>query len=342
MESRELISVIVPVYKVESYIRECILSIINQSCKNFELILIDDAGGDKSIEIAKELLMPSNLNWRIITNSRNRGLSYSRNIAVKNAYGSYLFFLDSDDYIEADCLLKLYEEMYRTKADMVYGGIVYDMDGLIHQSPWCYSDADICSCEPILLHITQKAFSMACNRLINKQFYDRCGICFKEGILHEDEPWSFSLILRTSKISFVKSVTYYYRKRLGSITMSKCDLLHLDSIYYHLLNCSHESYQFDIWKNKEFRNWYAQLIFHFCTKVFSSKLNKNVQIRLLDKVFSKLRIPEDEMNKITLYSFAKKMSNVLSNYRWLKFIVIMKQLKKRMLLFCKHSTEVPP
>lgn len=326
--SRNLISVIVPVYKVETYIKDCIYSVIKQTYKNFELILVDDAGGDKSIDIARDMLLSTDINWRIIINSKNRGLAYSRNIGIKNSRGDYLFFLDSDDYIDADCLRNLYKEISETRADMVYGSIVYDVNGMVQQSPWIFTDLDTCSCQPLNLYIKQKAFAMACNRLIDRRFYDKCGICFKEGIVHEDEPWAFSLIIRAKKISFVKNVTYFYRRHSASITSQKLNFFRLNCIFFHLHNISCESYRLsEVWENREFRRWYARLILSYFSNVFKVKLKKNDQKLSLDKVFTELRLPENELNEIPLYSFAQNVSWLFYNYRWLKIVVIFHQVK---------------
>lgn len=288
-----LISIIIPVYKVEAYISDCIRSVINQSYKNFELILVDDAGEDKSIDIAKKLLLSSSINWKIITNSVNRGLSYSRNIGVKNARGRFLFFLDSDDYIDSDCLKNLYEKICETEADMVYGSIVYDVNGKVQLSPWIFTDLDTCSCQPLNLYIKQKAFVMACNRLIDRRFYDKCGICFKEGIVHEDEPWSFSLIIRAKKISFVKNVTYFYRRHSASITSQKLNYTHLDGLYYHLFNISSEINQFSLWKNKELQTWYAgQVSRFFYLVIFNSNITLLKKLNYIELVCCSIRIPD--------------------------------------------------
>lgn len=322
-----LISVIIPVYKVEAYIQDCIRSLVIQSYKNFEVILVDDAGGDRSINLAITELINSDISWRVIYNSCNRGLSYSRNIGVENARGEYLYFLDSDDYIDADCLMNLYEEILSSGADMVYGSIAYDINGSLKSSPWMFNDREFSSMIPMHLYVTQKAFVMAWNRLISKQFYDQARVSFIDGIVHEDEPWSFSLIIRAKKISFVKQITYYYRKHNASITSQPLNEYRLKSFFCHLDNCSKETYRFKLWEDKEFRTWYARTIFSFFHKVFDSNLSAKDKVTFLNKVYAEVRIPETEMNQIAFYSLAKKMAKVLPNYQWLKLLVKVKRLK---------------
>lgn len=326
-KSDELVSIIVPVYKVECFIGDCIQSVINQSYNNIELILIDDAGGDSSIDIAKELLSASTTTWRVISNKVNRGVSYCRNIGVQESQGNYIFFLDSDDYISKDCIAAHVRESELSGADMVFGSFVYVSDGKITPTHWCYNDQDVCTTNPLLSYIANRANTMPCNRLIKKQFYKTSKIEFIEGIRHEDEPWSFSLIIRASKISFISNITYYYRQWSGSFMhMTGFDQFRAKCLFRHLLNCTQESYNFDIWKIKEFRTWYARLIFYFCCKVLNSRLSRKDKKQFLDEVFSHLRIPEQEMNEIRFYLIAKKMSFLLPNYRWLGLLAGVRKL----------------
>ena len=90
------VSIITPVYNVEACIEKCVKSVMNQTCKEFEFLLIDDGSKDKSIDIAKELLEGSDINYKIIT-QKNSGVSTARNEGIKKAVGEYITFLDSDD-----------------------------------------------------------------------------------------------------------------------------------------------------------------------------------------------------------------------------------------------------
>ncbi len=104
-EKQIIISIIVPVYRVQSYISKFISSIIDQKNKqNFEVILIDDCGGDNSIEIAQTILKGSNISYKIVYHEKNKGLSAARNSGIEKASGDYLYFADSDDIIENNTL----------------------------------------------------------------------------------------------------------------------------------------------------------------------------------------------------------------------------------------------
>ena len=97
------VSVIIPVYNVEKYLKDCVDSIINQTLKETEIILINDGSTDKSVEILKEY------NVKIFNLKENKGASFARNIGIEKACGEYLGFVDSDDYIASD----FYEILYK-------------------------------------------------------------------------------------------------------------------------------------------------------------------------------------------------------------------------------------
>ena len=113
------VSIITPVYNVEACIERCIKSIINQTCSDFELLLIDDGSQDRSIDIAKELLEKTELNYRIIT-QENAGVSAARNRGIREATGQYITFLDSDDYFEETFIEKMYNKAKETSCEIVF------------------------------------------------------------------------------------------------------------------------------------------------------------------------------------------------------------------------------
>ena len=112
----DLISIIIPVYKVEKYIYKCIDSVLNQTYKNLEIILVDDGSPDKCPEICEEYAKKDN---RIkIIHKKNGGLSDARNAGLKVATGKYIGFVDSDDYIEKDMYQVLYNNIIKTNSDI--------------------------------------------------------------------------------------------------------------------------------------------------------------------------------------------------------------------------------
>src|SRR5574344_1496452 len=119
------ISVGMPVYGVEKYIERALMSVLNQTFQDIEIILVDDKGIDKSIEIARAIKNrhPRGENIKIITHENNMGCWAARNTILREAKGKYLYLMDSDDYISQDCIEKLHTEAINNKSDAVYGSI---------------------------------------------------------------------------------------------------------------------------------------------------------------------------------------------------------------------------
>ncbi|MCI8485617.1 MAG: glycosyltransferase [Clostridia bacterium] len=115
----ELVSIIVPVYNCEKYLERCLNSIIKQTYKNLEILLINDGSTDKSLEIVKEF---SEIDNRIIViDKKNEGVSIARNIGIDNAKGEYITFVDADDWLELDAIDRLYNVIITEKVDVVRG-----------------------------------------------------------------------------------------------------------------------------------------------------------------------------------------------------------------------------
>ncbi len=101
------VSIIIPVYNVAAYVEECIQSVLNQDYENIEIIIVDDCGTDNSMELVRKMIAGTSKEIHILKHDHNRGFAAGRNTGIKNAVGNYIYFLDSDDYIEPDCISRL-------------------------------------------------------------------------------------------------------------------------------------------------------------------------------------------------------------------------------------------
>lgn len=210
-----LVSVIIPVYRVEGYIRACLESVICQTYRRVEVILVDDCGGDASVSIAEGLLRSSSLSWVTLHHERNRGLSAARNTGVERARGDYIFFLDSDDVLSPQCLELLVERALRDDADMATGQVAVRLE---NGEDGAFFHNDVGQDRDALDALLQGHLAVtAWNKLLRRSFYARCGVSFREGLLHEDEVWSFELALCSPKVACIDAVTYFYLQRGGSI-----------------------------------------------------------------------------------------------------------------------------
>ena len=120
-----LISVIISVYNTEQYISKCLDSILNQTYKNLEIIVINDCSKDKSYEILKKYAK-NNSNIKLLNNEVNKGLSYSRNIGLDHSNGEYIGYIDSDDYIDDTYYEKLVKAILKEKSPSCGSKYIYD------------------------------------------------------------------------------------------------------------------------------------------------------------------------------------------------------------------------
>ena len=221
------ISIIVPVYNVEPYIRECFSSIAAQTYKGeMECIFVDDCGQDKSVEILEKLIADyhGSISFSIIHHDHNKGLSGARNTGIRHATGDYLYFLDSDDTITPDCIERLagLAEKY-SGVEVVQGSTKSKIDVL------CLENRNL---DEYCCHYKwiRKAFLQrytipvtAWNKLVKRQFVIDNNLYFEEGIIHEDELWNFFLAKYTRKMAFCRVNTYIYRQNPNGIVKSIVD-----------------------------------------------------------------------------------------------------------------------
>lgn len=215
------ITIIIPVYNVAPYIEDCIRSVIRQTWQgSMECILIDDCGTDDSMAVVDHVLQDyeGEIDFRIVRHERNRGLSAARNSGIDAATGDYVYFLDSDDEITSDCMELLANALQEEPYDFVIGN--YRMTGTSRPGPLLkLLDGSVLR-ERQILHAYRRQdwYMMSVNKLYRLAFLNQHCLRFYEGILHEDELWSFQIACMARLMCVVGSDTYIYKVREGSIT----------------------------------------------------------------------------------------------------------------------------
>lgn len=213
------ISVIIPVYNVEEYILPCLQSVTEQTLTDgIECIIVDDCGCDNSIKFTEDFISryKGNMVFELIRHERNKGLSAARNTGINAATGMFLFFLDSDDKITTNCLESMWTLTEKYPAvDMVQGIYCREENYNYFGMPE-YTD-DKRMIKPFLLRYEGDVV-MAQNRLIRKDFLVRHHLYFKEGIIHEDNYWTFFLSKHVQSMAFCHEGTYYHINNPNSIT----------------------------------------------------------------------------------------------------------------------------
>ena len=222
------ISVVIPVYKAEQYIRHCIESVIEQEFKdyNIECILIDDATPDRSMEIAKEAINDykgSNISFILLRHEVNKGVSAARNTGLSVASGDFLFFMDSDDVTSENTLKTLFS--YHVKypfVDVVMGQTLWLEDRFLSNTPITndsYSPYMIDNTSLIWKSVLRRQIDrQVVNKLIRRSVIIENGVFFDEDVaLYEDVIWTYRLYSHVSSILIVPVVTYVYETNPSSL-----------------------------------------------------------------------------------------------------------------------------
>lgn len=230
-ENNELISVIVPVYNVEKYLKQCVNSIIKQTYTNIEIILIDDGSTDNSAHICDEF---AQIDPRIkVFHKANGGLSSARNEGIKKSKGKYLTFIDSDDDISEDYVSYLYGliKKYKVKLSICPYSVVNIKKNKtkIFNLGENYKEEKLNTEECLKRLLCEKGFSVsACAKLYEKSLFKN--VEFPIGKLCEDNGTTYKLIMKCNNIIYGNKSKYNYYKRDNSIMNSKFNIKKLDLI----------------------------------------------------------------------------------------------------------------
>lgn len=206
------ISVIVAVYNTEKYLDRCIESLLNQTYKNIELVIVEDCSTDSSRKLLKKY--KGNKNIKVFYNRENRGLSYSRNYGLKKSTGDFIGYIDSDDYVEPDYYEKLMSSIKDNKSDIAICDIklVDEQTNKIQRCKCYANDFDVYS-------VVNNGFAAsACNKLFKRKNIEKYP--FAEGKVNEDIAVVIPTVIQAKKISYADTC-YFYVQRGGSIQNSK-------------------------------------------------------------------------------------------------------------------------
>lgn len=210
----KLISIIVPVYNVESYLAQCIESLINQTYKNLEIILIDDGSTDKSGEIC-DLYKDKDNRIKVI-HKQNGGLSSARNTGLDIARGDYIGFVDSDDFIDITMYEKLYLQIENNDADMIKCNLIEFKNNQVPKNIVSTGKITTYTREEAIYNFINKEYSynkhfkvVVWDALYKKDLLE--DIRFPEGLLYEDGYVSPKLFFKSKKLLHLDDFLYYYR-----------------------------------------------------------------------------------------------------------------------------------
>ena len=221
------VSVIVPVYNVEKYLEKCLNSLVNQTFKDYEIIVVNDGSTDSSQKIIDEYKSKYSTIKSFI--KENGGISSARNYGLKVATGEYIAFVDSDDYVEMFFLEKMYNKAKETSSDVV----ICDYYAINDEDKW-YSKCHMNMSSDVKIEYLLSP-PMVWSKLIKKEVMDK--VLFTEGIFYEDLDICVRLINYVNKVSFIDEPLYnYYVHHAGSAMTQVSFNSHLLDIFMVLEN----------------------------------------------------------------------------------------------------------
>lgn len=255
-----MISVIIPVYNVEDYLHVCLNSVLKQTYEDFEIICIDDASTDSSLEIV-EYFTQKDSRIKILKNDVNKGPGFSRNRGLEIAQGKYISFLDGDDWLSPNAFEILIKKAETDNLDLLmFKNIVYYEEP--HEFGWeAYYDMEFMNSfeNKIFNHLDldkTKLFKMSnapWNKFYLKAFLDENNIRFpNENLIHEDNPFFYKVITRARRVSLIDKYLHNRRRRPNSImTLNNERLFDNIDICYLILDVFLENYQLYQYYKKE-------------------------------------------------------------------------------------------
>ena len=223
MEEQELVSIIVPVYRVEAFLNQAIESLVKQTYTNIEIILVDDGSPDKCGRIC-DIWREKDRRIQVI-HQENAGLSAARNVGIDTSRGEYLMFVDSDDFVESTYVEDLYGAITACRADMAIGGVTYlKQDGARVPVRVTSMEQELIDRTNAMIRyetggIVQEAYTVVWNKIYRKKLWEK--IRFPEGKVYEDAFVMPKIFFSCEKIVLLSACLYVYRKREGSITAQK-------------------------------------------------------------------------------------------------------------------------
>ncbi len=231
MKTKDLISIIIPVYNVEKYLNECLDSVARQKYSNLEIILVNDGSTDNSKEICENFCKRDSR--FILINKENGGLSSARNVGLDNFKGDYLAFIDSDDIVSENYISDLYEVIKKYNCDIAISGYKRFNDSVpcpisLNKVVELSSNMVI---KKILYQSEQEVFSVsACSKLYSKKIFS--DIRYPENKINEDVAVFVPIFEKCSKVVCIYNYNYFYRVNVQSITNQKFNLKRMDAIEF--------------------------------------------------------------------------------------------------------------
>lgn len=210
-----LISVIIPVYNAEQYLKKCLNSILVQTYRQWEVIAIDDGSKDDSYKILEEYA--ANDSRFLVESKENEGPGLTRNRALDRANGDYIVFLDSDDYIEPNYFALLFEKVKKTSAEVVFIDIIQEKENgkvIAHEKMSKFQN--FCRKKMIGCQMTGYMPWGGCRKAVSRSLIEKHHLRYTDDVVGEEAVFSFELLRNAKEVAFIAKDLYHYINHPGS------------------------------------------------------------------------------------------------------------------------------
>lgn len=308
------VSIILPVYNVEKYLSACLDSLLAQTLEEIEIVAVNDGSTDGSLQIlqAYQSLNPEKL---FIFSTENHGVSRARNYGFAHSHGEYVWFVDSDDFVEPDACRLLYEKATADGNDLVLFRY-YNVD-----SETGVRKEYITSCHNQNFRVADKPYELPAIspypwiKFIHRDLFN--GLCFPEGIRFEDLPVAYLLAVKARSIGYVDQCFYNYRKNVGFLSRLTPSTLHIRNAIIFMKE--------EMEKLGLFEQYQTELDFiavrHFFYRFWKLLTNyetdqKELKLQLINELFDYMEssIPDWENNHYVRYSLPPHIGRLLCLY----------------------------
>lgn len=318
------VSVIVPVYNTERYLEKCLCSLVNQTLEDIEIIIVNDGSTDDSQSIIDKYVKkyPRKVNSYV---KENGGLSDARNYGISKAIGDFIGFVDSDDFVDTNMYMKLYDAALNEGADIVECGYMnyYEQENKSitseYETPLEFKNSIPIRDKDIIIDAT----SMSWNKLYKKFLFHNYNIKFPIGLWYEDYSTTPLLISKARKYALIDYIGYYYLQRDNSIIHSM-DVKNFDKIegFYNVIMEMKRLNEYDNFKVQLYYQ-YISLIFVVIERYFVIKKSKTVKVgikNIIDRLYVVSVVFENELlNENNKYF--KTLGKLIINKQYFKFSI---------------------
>lgn len=326
MEHYPQISIIVPAYNAERTIKDTIYSILEQSYKNFELIIINDGSTDATLDICKQF---DDQRIRIFS-QENAGLSNTRNIGIEKANGKYICFVDSDDTVNNQYLEHLYNSITKNDTDLAICGIILERNDNKKYSSFekskifdnCYSDKDF------MQLFENGLINSSCNKLYKTNIIKYNNLKFLYLNTAEDIIFNVEYLKYTSKVSTIKEALYTYKLDNSHLTKKVSEEMFVANTLLHKNMLEYTPIENHIYINTFLYHQYLSLIIKFLYKINANVYDRNNTYKILDKYINNQYIRKS-FNAYTPSNYKEQIIHFLVKNKLYTFIRLYLKIKDR-------------